>query len=520
MTQLISLLRVTRSLVCAAAAVLGLSLGLGACGQAAGSGHLVRGGTLVFARAADIRGLDPTAVLDNPSIWADEQIYETLYTVTSDGRSVRPLLATGYTLSSDKRTWTFELRPGVRFSDGRPLTAADVAYSVNRARRSQNGFGYIDAAIASVQARGDRTVVVTTRYPWAPLLGDLSLFVNGIVPRNLDGQRPAVFFRHPVATGPFTVAHWQPGQFLLLQRNPYYWQHGKPFLDQVKFTVVPDDSSRLAQLTAGEAQIVESQPADVTTLSGIRGAAAAVFPSTRTDVLLPNERYRPLADGTVRQAIAAAIDRWAIVDSVLAGQGRAANSTFPEGVPYYNARNPGWSFDPGRARAEIARSGYRHGFKLEFLTSSDPSYTEVAHGIQQELAPLGIDVTIRTVAPTDLFPLQQRFDYQLSIDDWTMDIPDPDEYATYSLSPGGGAHSFYTDFSDPRMTALVRRAQTTFAAPVRAKLYTRIQALADTDLPQIPLYYSPLVYGVTRSVHGFGVSPLGNYNLEDVRLMR
>jgi peptide/nickel transport system substrate-binding protein len=512
---LTSLLRPWRPVISAAVALLA-AVGVTACGQGGDSPHPVRGGTLVFARAADVRSLDPAAILDNPSIWADEQLYETLYTVTADGRGVRPWLATGYTLSPDKRTWTFALRPGVRFSNGHPLTAADVAYSINRARLSRNGFGYIDAAIASVRAAGDRTVVVTTRYPWAPLLADLALFVNGVMPRGLDGESPADFFRHPVATGPFTVTQWQPGQFLLLRRNPYYWQPGKPFLDQIEFTVIADDSSRLARLAAGEAQIVESQPADVTALSSMGNATAGVFPSTRTDVLLPNERYRPLADVRVRRAIAAAVDRWAIVDSVLAGHGRAANSTFPEGVPFYNARNPGWTFDLARAKEEIAHSAYRHGFKLEFLTSSDPSYTEVAHGIQEELAPLGIDVTIRTVAPTDLFPLQQKFDYQLSIDDWTMDIPDPDEYANYSLSPHGGAHAFYTDFSDPRMTALVRRAQTTFSASVRGQLYAEIQLLADADVPQIPLYYSPLVYGVARSVHGFQVSPLGNYDLEDV----
>jgi peptide/nickel transport system substrate-binding protein len=471
---------------------------------------------MVFSRAADIQSLDPTSVFDNPSIWAQEQIYETLYTVTANGAGVRPWLATGYTLSADNRTWTFKLRPGVRFFNGGLMRASDVAYSIDRARESKNGFGYIDAAIESVMAPDDRTVVITTKYPWAPLLADLSLFVNGVVPRNLDGLSPAAFFRHPIATGPFTVAGWQRGNYLLLRRNPDYWQTGRPYLDQVEFTVVADDAARLARLGSGEAQIVESQPADVTALGDTTGAAAAVFPSTRIDVLLPNERFKPLADVHVRRAIASAIDRRAIVNAVLDGQGRPANSTFPEGVPFYNPRNPGVTFDLARAKDELAQSAYPHGFKVEFLTSSDPSYTEVARGIQQELAPLGIDVTIRTVAPTDLFALQQKFHYQLSIDDWTMDIPDPDEYAAYSLTPNGGAHSFYTDFSDPRMTALVDRAQRTFSRSTRAALYTEIQHLADADVPQIPLYYSPLVYGVTRNVHGFRVYPLGNYHLEDV----
>ncbi|HWE09968.1 MAG TPA: ABC transporter substrate-binding protein [Solirubrobacteraceae bacterium] len=504
----------TRAL--SAGAVLVAALVAAGCSQSNGAARAAHGGTLVFARAADIRSLDPTAVLDNPSIWAQEQIYETLYTATADGRGMRPWLATRYTVSPDKRTWTFDLRPGVRFSNGRPLRAADVAYSIDRARRSTNGFGYIDAAIASVSAPDDRTVVVRTRYAWAPLLADLSLFVNGVVPRNLGGQSPAEFFRHPVGTGPFVVTAWQRARYLLLRRNRYYWQPGKPYLDQVEFSVVPDDSTRLARVTSGDAQIVELQPADGDALSHVPVAAAVAFPSTRIDVLLPNERYKPLADVHVRRAIGLAIDRAAIVDAVLAGQGRPANSTFPENVPFYNPRNPGLTFNPKRAGQELAHSAYPHGFKLEFLTSSDPNYTEVARGVQQELAALGITVTIRTVAPTALFALQQKFDYQLSIDVWTMDIPDPDEYAAYSLSPTGGVHAFYTGFHDPRMTALVERAQTTFSPVKRAALYAQIQTLADADVPQIPLYYSPLVYGVARKLHGFRVYPLGNYPLADV----
>jgi peptide/nickel transport system substrate-binding protein len=501
----------------ATAALLVLTLLVGGCAGTSASTGALHGGTLIFARAADIESLDPTAVFDNPSIWAQEQIYETLYTVTADGRGVRPWLAESYTLSADKRTWTFQLRPGVHFSDGRPMVAGDVVYSIDRARSSKQGFGYIDAAIASVSAPNQHTVVVRTRYPWAPLLADLSLFVNGVVPRDLAGESPAMFFRHPIGTGPFRVAVWHRGSYLLLTRNSYYWQRGKPYLDRVEFAVVADDSARLARLTTGGAQVVESQPADLTTLSNAGDASAAIFPSTRIDVLLPNERYRPLANVHVRRAIAYAINREAIVRAVLDGQGRPANSTFPEGVPFYNPQNPGLSYDPARAQAQLAQSPYPHGFRLQFLTSSDPNYTEIARGIQQELAPLGIDVTIRTVAPTDLFPLQQKFDYQLSIDDWTMDIPDPDEYAGYSLTPQGGAHSFYTGFDDPRMTTLVDQAHTTFSPAGRRALYAKIQRLADLDVPQIPLYYSPLVYGVARGVRGFHVYPLGNYHLEDVQ---
>jgi len=485
--------------------------------ETAAKGH--QGGTLTFARAADIQSLDPTVVFDNPSIWAHEQIYETLFTVTADGQGVRPWLASSYTVSADKRSWTFKLRPGVKFSNGHALTAADVKFSLDRARASKKGFGYIDAATASVEAPARDTVVVQTKYPWAPLLADLSLFVNGVVPKDLGGKTADEFFESPVGTGPFVARTWQRGRHLQLTRNRHYWQPGKPYVDSVDLTVVPDDDKRLAQLKAQEAQIVESPPASA--VGGLRRSAtanAATFPSTRIEVLLPNERFKPFADVHVRRAIAHAIDRGAIVKAVLFGQGRAANSTLPDRVPFYNPENPGVGYDLHQARQELAQSAYPSGFDVEFLTSSDRKYAQIARGVQQELAVLGIRVEIRTVDPTDLFALQQKFDYELSIDVWTMDIPDPDEYATYSLSPAGGAFSFYTDYDNPGMTALVKRAQTTLARTERQKLYDEIQRLADRELPQIPLYYSPLVYGVSRSVHDFAVYPLGNYHLENVVL--
>lgn len=123
----------------AGATLMAASLLLNGCGHSMSSARLSRGGTLVFSRAADIQSLDPTSVFDNPSIWAQEQIYETLYTVTANGAGVRPWLATGYTLSADNRTWTFKLRAGVRFSNGGLMRASDVAYSIDRARESKNG---------------------------------------------------------------------------------------------------------------------------------------------------------------------------------------------------------------------------------------------------------------------------------------------------------------------------------------------------------------------------------------------
>jgi peptide/nickel transport system substrate-binding protein len=479
----------------------------------------VRGGHLVFARIADIETLDPTVAVDNPSIWADEQIFQTLYAVAANGQGTVPGLATGYTVSANKLTWTFTLRKGVEFSTGQPLTAADVAFSINRARVSKQGLGYIDGNIASVSAGSSNTVVVKTVRPWAPLLADLALYVNGVIPNNFGGKTATAFFQHPIGTGPFEFGSWVRGQSLTLVRNPHYWQPGLPYLDSVEFTVVPNANSRLLTLEGNQAQIVDAPPAPaVATLSASSSLEAGIFPSTLIVVLLPNERYKPMADVHVREAIAYAIDQSAIVKAVLLGRGSRANSILPSGVPYYNPSNPGINYNLSRARAELAQSHYPHGFKLAFLTDSD--YSEVAEVIQQELAPLGIKVSITTVPSSDLFTEQQAFNYQLSIDDWTMDISDPSEYATYALDGTGGSYSFFTNYNNAEMSKLVEQAATTLNTTQRAKLYNQIQTFADQQLPQIPLYYAPLIYGVSKKVHDFTVTPLGNYPLQNVWLSK
>jgi peptide/nickel transport system substrate-binding protein len=148
----------------------------------------VRGGNLIFANPQDAQSFNQTNVFDNNSIWILEQITQPLYTVTSNGKSVMPWLATGYTESPDKMTYTFTLRSGVKFSTGQPMTSADVKFTLEQTIAASAGWGYIDAAIKSVDAPSPSTVVVHLKYPWAPLLADLSLFANGIVPNNFGGE--------------------------------------------------------------------------------------------------------------------------------------------------------------------------------------------------------------------------------------------------------------------------------------------------------------------------------------------
>ena len=482
----------------------------------------MHGGNLVIARTADSQSMNKTTVFDNESIWIFEQIMEPLYTVTPNGKGVQPWLATSYTVSPDKKTYTFTLRKGVKFSNGKALTSADVKFSIDEASAAAKGWGYINTAIKSVTAPTPGTVVVHLKYPWAPLLADLSLFSNGIIPDNYGGETENQFYQHPVGTGPFKWAYWHKGSALKLVRNTNYWQKGKPYLDSVTWTDVPSDNTRQLQLKGGQAQVDEFPAwSTVASLKATSGVNMHLFNSTRTDYLTINETAKPLQDVHVRRAISYAINRAALVKAVLFGNGKPANSLFPPQVPYYQPATEGLQYNLAAAKAEMAKSSVPHGFSTTILVSSGFADDKtVATILQSELKPLGITLKIQTLDPNTANLNFQNLKYDLFLSYWTMDIPDPDELATFAVDPQSGAKSFFTAYNNPTVVNATHQAEKTLTTTGRQALYNTVQSQSAADAFMAFLYYSPYRYATTSSVHGFYVTPLGNYHLENVWLSK
>jgi peptide/nickel transport system substrate-binding protein len=496
--------------------------GSGSSTSAGQSGGPVRGGDLVIARTADSQSMNNTTVFDNESIWVFEQIFQPLYTVTPNGKGVTPWLATSYQVSADKKTYTFTLRPGVKFSNGKAMTSADVKFSIDQSRAAAKGWGYIDTAIKSVAAPSPATVVVTLKYPWAPLLADLSLFSNAIVPANYGGETETQFYQNPIGTGPFKWDYWHKGSALKLVRNPYYWQPGKPYLNSVTWTDVASDNTRVLQLKGGQAQVDEFPAwSTVSSLKSTPNVTMSLFNSTRTDYLSFNELRKPFQDVHVRRAMSLAINRAALVKAVLFGNGTPANSLFPPQVPYYQQATQGLQYDLTAAKQEMAKSGVPHGFAATILVPAGYSDdVTIATILQSELKPLGINLTIQQLDPNTVTTDQQSLKYDMTLTYWTMDIPDPDELATFAVDPNSGARSFFTAYDNAAVVKDTHNAEQTLATSARQSLYNTIQAQSASDAFMAFLYYSPYAYATTSSVHGFFVTPLGNYHLENVWLSK
>jgi peptide/nickel transport system substrate-binding protein len=259
----------------------------------------------------------------------------------------------------------------------------------------------------------------------------------------------------------------------------------------------------------------------VVTLPPTPSVTMNLFNSTRTDYLAFNEQRKPFQDVHVRRAISLAVDRAAMVKAVLFGNGKPANSLFPPQVPYYQAATPGLQYNLAQAKQEMAKSSVPQGFSTTILVSSGFSdYLTIATILQSELKPLGINLKIQQLDPNTANTNQQSLKYDMTLTYWTMDIPDPDELATFGVDPNSGAKSFFTAYNNPTVVKATHDAEQTLATAARQDLYNTVQSDSAADAFMAFLYNSPYAYATTSSVHGFYVTPLGNYHLENVWLSK
>ena len=486
----------------------------------ASAGTPKRGGTLSFGRQTGPTQLDPANSIVEGDVYTLDKIFEPLYITNPAGQLV-PWLAQGHTVSTDGKTWTFALRPGVTFSDGKPVTADDVVFSIMRAAGDANGpLSFLDFAIKSLKADGASSVVATLSQPWAPFLSDISVFANAILPKDFGGQSESAFFASPVGTGPFTLKSFVKGGNVSLVRNPHYWQAGKPYLNAVDFVYISDDNQRVLQLKSGQVQVISAvPPAQVSALKADSSVVLEEFPSWAVDLLFFNEKVPQFADRNVRRAINYALNVPAIAQATTYGTAKSGGSFFPPSLQYYQDV-PTLSYNLSAAKAELAKSKYPHGFSFSLLVSSGNSqYVAAATIIQQQLKPLGITVTLNQLDDAAFHTAFEAFNYQAMINGATNDISDPDEMASFQVDvKDGGSHSFWTYYDNPSAIALTHQAETEFDDAKRAALYGQIQAIVAQDAPYIALDYPPNIYAWSPQLHGFAVNPGGAYRLEDVWL--
>lgn len=460
-----------------------------------------RGGTITYGRSAAVTSFDLNNEITANNAFAIDQVFEPLVSFDTTGKII-PWLAEKWVVSADQLTYTFTLRSGLQFSDGTPVTARDAKFSLDRHRKVEGPLP-LEAPIASIVASDDHTLTITLKSPYTPFLSELSGFSNGIFPADFGGRSEKDFFAKPVGTGPWTVNSWDPSGDTTFTANPHYWQAGKPYASTLVYKVVGDDTQRIQQLEAGQLSgIEEVAPATIAQLAANPNVAVSELGSWEVEQVFFNTLNPAFADPHVRRAIALSLNRDAITQAVTFGAAQTVKTLIPPTIQY-SADVKALDNDPAAAKAELAASKFPQGFTATLLIASGNSVrTQEAQIIQEAVKPLGITLKIESI---ELNAFRQRFfayKFDAMINSGQSDAPDPDGLIAFQTDPKGFSKSYWTHYTNDRVTELAQQGRTTPDGDARAKIYAEIQQILADDVPYIPLYNTKNVVASLASVHG------------------
>ncbi|MDR3517249.1 MAG: ABC transporter substrate-binding protein [Azospirillaceae bacterium] len=490
-----------------------------------------RGGILHYGRYADSIFLDPVFADSNVDIWILTNLYDTLLLPTDDGKGVRPGLASAWQLSPDSKTVTLTLRDGLFFSDGSPITAEDVKWSLDRARKPGNGLWGPDVeSIDTITIADPKTIVLALKHPDPAILASLTVYNTAVVPEKIlealpganDEEKAKVFSRHPVVSGPFMLDSWSRGTVMKLVANPHYWQKGSdgkplPYLDGIDFEIIPDDATRILKLQAGELDGAELIPFPrVAELQADPKLDLKLFPSTRTSYITVSVRPQlsvgspnPLSNDKVRQALNFAVDKDALVQIVTHGIGTPTSSFLSSATALHVGKGAVFPFDLAKAKTLLTEAGYPNGFATSiFVLAGSQDENTIAAALQQMWAAIGVKLDIQQVDNATRVAHYNKGDFSMRVGFWTDDTPDPSEAASY-MAYYPHIQSLHTGWKNDEVDRLFTQSQSEIDPVARAAEYAQIQKIYNATAPLIFLYETPYAVALRKPVKGFNQIPLG-----------
>ncbi len=339
------------------------------------------------------------------------------------------------------------------------------------------------------------------------------MYAFSVLPQKLVQAQGAGFFSHPVSSGPFVVSSYSPDTEVDLKRNDNYYGT-KPKIANIKVKIVTNDNTRVLDLQSKNVDVIENPPGNLTSqIRSNKDLAVELFPSTRVDFIQLSTKNQYFANVKVRQAVQSAIDLDQINKLAYQAAGIPATSFLPNKMLYWDDQLPKNTVDVDKAKSLLAAAGYPNGFTTNLITvSGDAAGQAEAVVIKASLAKIGITVNIESYELVTAYGKEKTGNYGIGERYWTNDIIDPDEVVTFGVDVTAGSSSFDTYWSDPSAAQLTNQARSETDPAKRAAMYAQIQQIVNTQVPYLPLVYPPYRYASGKWVHGFNVSPLGNYN--------
>jgi peptide/nickel transport system substrate-binding protein len=480
----------------ALAALLALSTGLSSMSMAEEVPR--RGGVLNVAFASDTKTLDPTFSVNFSERQPLYLIYNTLLALKPDF-SIAPELAERWEVADDGRRVVLHLRSGVKFHDGTDFDAAAVKYNLDRRMDPSINSpqrGPLVEIIDGIDVVDPKMVVLRLKQPSPNLLGMLAQREGFMVSPAAAEKLGKDLSVRPVGTGPFVFKEWVPGNRLVVERNPAYWEKDKPYLDGVTFRDISTTAVSIQRLLTGEADYTSAlSPIDIRQIE--KNKAITLDPSKvgRWYALQWQVDKPPFNNAKLRQAIAHAIDRKRIVEIVMSGRAPLANSPTPNSLWWAAPDIPGYNYDPERAKALLAEAGYPNGLEVVLSTPQVALLQQINQLVQEQLKAVGITARLEPVSQSDWYPRVIQLAINFTPMRWSQ-RPDPDGILSLLFDTKGAGNS--TRYSNPEVDALLAKARNLVDPDQRRPLYQKVQQIISDDLPYVPLFFS-IEYAAMRS---------------------
>lgn len=465
------------------------------------------GGVLSVGFPSDTKTLDPTYSVQFTERQVLYVIYNTLVSYGTDF-SIHPELAESWKIEGDGKRIVFKLRSGVKFQDGTDFDAEAVKWNIDHR---------LDKAVASPQ-RQQLDPIIQSVEVIDPLTVTFNLKERSPGLLSLLGERPGFMIsptaakklgkdlgNHPVGTGPFIFKEWVKGDHITVERNPNYWEKGKPYLDRIVFRDIAGSIVGVQRLATGELDYVgELSPQDILQFQNRPEIKLYPISVGRWYSLQWHMYEPPFNNPKLREAIAYGIDRKRINDIVMAGKGFLYDGPTPEGLWWFDANAKTYPYDPAKAKALLAEAGYPNGFEFTLSTPQIGILQQINQLIQEQLAAIGVKLKLEPVAQSEWYARLVKRATNMSPNRWTQ-RPDPDGLLYILFDSKGYANT--TGYKNDRVDKLLDQGRDTYDQAIRKKIYDEIQEILVKDIPMFSLFYS-VEYGALRdSVQGFAWIP-------------
>ena len=490
-------------------------------------GSVAQAKTFKWSSASDIPTLDIHSQNNALGNGVHAAIYEALVYYNSKTFKPEPQLATEWKLLNPTQM-RFALRKGVKFSDGSPLTADDVVFSLTRSMSKTSNYAVFAQGVDKVVKVDDFTIDVMLKAPTPTLVNQLTELRimskawaeknKSVEPKDIKTQEETFAHRNAMGTGPYMVKDWQPDQRLLLVSNPNYWGKNPTNVTEILYTPIKSAPTRLAALLSGETDFVlDPGPQDLGRLRSNPEMKVMDGAENRT-IFLGMDQFRdelpgssvkgknPLKDARVRKALYQAIDINAIQRVTMRGLGQATGTLIaPQVNGWTKKADARWPYNVEAAQKLLADAGYPQGFEVDFACPNNRYINDeaVCQAITAMWARAGIKAKLRTLPLVTYFPKIQRFEPSIYMLGWGVPTFDP-QYSlksqVRSVGAGGDGNYNVGRYSNPQMDALIERTKVETDLKVRNELIEKALVLSHEDVAYLPLYNQVIPWAMKKNI--------------------